>query len=130
MKELSRQYPETVRETRAGTVLVLAIAAVASQPVSARAADEVTVDVYKTKCQACHLADGGSPIKEMNFAEGEWIHGSKLADIVKVIEDGVPGKAMLPFKEQLTKGQIEALAKYVRAFGKKVAAEKGGKGGK
>jgi mono/diheme cytochrome c family protein len=110
--------------------MALAVVALVSQAVSARAADEATLDLYKAKCQACHMAEGNSPIKEMNFADGEWIHGSKLADVIKVIEEGVPGKAMLPFKEQLTKEQIEGLAKYVRTFDKKLAAEKGGKGEK
>ncbi len=116
------------RPARTGLVLALATLACAAAP--ARAADDATLQLYKTKCQACHLADGNSPIKEMNFADGEWIHGSKLADVVKVIEEGVPGKAMLPFKEQLSKEEIEALAKYVRTFDKKLAAEKGAKGGK
>lgn len=130
MNESSRQKRGNGRARAAGTLLALAVAAVVSRPVSARAADEATLDLYKAKCQACHMAEGNSPIKEMNFADGEWIHGSKLADVVKVIEEGVPGKAMLPFREQLTKEQIEGLAKYVRTFDKKLAAEKGGKGGK
>jgi len=130
LNESSRQKRGNGRARAAGTLLALAVAAVVSRPVSARAADEATLDLYKAKCQACHMAEGNSPIKEMNFADGEWIHGSKLADVVKVIEEGVPGKAMLPFREQLTKEQIEGLAKYVRTFDKKLAAEKGGKGGK
>jgi mono/diheme cytochrome c family protein len=130
LNESSRQKRGNGRTTAAGTLLALAVAAVVSRPVPARAADEATLDLYKAKCQACHMAEGNSPIKEMNFADGEWIHGSKLADVIKVIEDGVPGKAMLPFREQLTKEQIEGLAKYVRTFDKKLAAEKGGKGGK
>ena len=134
MKELGRPYPTIFRDRQGRTVLVLALAAAIGIVASARAADaaadEATLQIYKTKCQACHLADGNSPVKEMNFTDGEWIHGSKLADVVKVIEEGVPGKAMLPFKEQLSKEEIEALAKYVRTFDKKLAAEKGAKGGK
>jgi mono/diheme cytochrome c family protein len=130
LKESSRQHRGHGRTRPTGILLFLAIAAVVSWPVSARAADEATLDLYKAKCQACHMAEGNSPIKEMNFADGVWIHGSKLADVIKVIEEGVPGKAMLPFKEQLTKEQIEGLAKYVRTFDKKLAAEKGGKGEK
>ena len=36
-------------------------------------------------------------------------------EIAKTIREGVEGTAMQPFKDQLTKDQIEALAKYVRA---------------
>lgn len=112
------------------TGLAFALATLTCAAAPARAADDATLQLYKTKCQACHLAEGNSPIKEMNFADGEWIHGSKVADVIKVIEEGVPGKAMLPFKEHLSKEEIEALAKYVRTFDKKLAGEKGAKGGK
>lgn len=89
---------------------------------------EATLEVYKTKCLACHLADGNSPIPEMNFANGNWKHGTKVADMVKVIAEGVPGTAMLGFKEQLSAAEIEALARYIRSFDKKLKPEKAGKG--
>jgi mono/diheme cytochrome c family protein len=91
---------------------------------------EAVQELYKTKCQACHLADGNAPQKEMNFADQEWQHGSRLADIKKVIEEGVPGKPMLPFKAQLSAEEIDALARYVRAFDKTLKPEKPGPPGK
>jgi mono/diheme cytochrome c family protein len=105
----------------AASALLLAALAV-SPAVSAE--DEATLELYKTKCQACHLADGNAPMKEMNFADGEWKHGSKVADIVKVIEEGAPGTAMLSFKAQLTPEEIDALARYVRTFDKTLKPEK------
>ena len=54
----------------------------------------------------------------MNFADGKWVHGSKLAEVAKVISEGVAGTAMLPFKAQLSPEQVAALAAYVRAFDK------------
>jgi len=89
--------------------------------------DAATRDLYKAKCQICHMVDGNSPIQPMNFADGIWLHGDKIADHAKVIENGVPGKAMRAFKDELTKEQILALAKYVHAFEKKPAAPKSGK---
>jgi mono/diheme cytochrome c family protein len=134
LRKQRRQHAASLGRKLFGAGLVLALATLAAKVPPARAAgsavDEATLELYKTKCQPCHLADGNSPIKEMNFADGEWIHGSKLTDVVKVIEEGVPGKAMLPFKEKLTKEEIEGLAKYVRTFDKKLAVEKGAKGGK
>ena len=62
------------------------------------------------------MADGNSPIEDMNFADGKWKHGSKVAEVAKVITEGAPGTAMLPFKEQLTEAEIAALAAYVRTF--------------
>ena len=99
------------------------LAALVSSPV-ASAQDEATLDLYKTKCQACHLADGNAPMKEMNFVDGEWKHGSKVAEISKVIEEGSPGTAMLSFKAQLSPEEIDALARYVRAFDKALKPEK------
>lgn len=112
-------------------LVLLSVALVSATPVgAAETADEATVQLYKAKCQACHMADGNAQIPEMNFTNGNWAHGSKLADVIKVIEEGVPGKAMLGFKTQLTKEQIEALARYVRSFDKKLKPEKGAKGSK
>jgi cytochrome c oxidase cbb3-type subunit III len=89
------------------------------------AADDAAIlEVYKVKCFACHLADGNTPMKEMNLADSEWKHGSKTADIIKVIEEGVPGTAMLSFKAQLTPEEIEGLARYVRSFDKTLKPEK------
>jgi len=84
----------------------------------ARAQTPTTTELYTVRCSACHMLDGKAPIVEMNFADGAWKNGSKLSDVTKVIKEGVAGTAMLPFKEQLSEKEIEALAKYVRAFDK------------
>ena len=110
---------------------ILAIAALL--PAAAAAQEkptEATLELYKTKCLACHLADGNSPVPDMNFVNGNWKHGTKVADLVKVITEGVPGTAMISFKEQLSPEEIEALARYVRSFDKKLKPEKPTKGGK
>jgi mono/diheme cytochrome c family protein len=108
---------------RISLAAALLLAALAAAPASAQ--DEAAIqEVYKTKCFACHLADGNAPMKEMNLADAEWKHGSKLADIVKVIEEGVPATAMLSFKAQLTPEEIQGLARYVRSFDKTLKPEK------
>jgi mono/diheme cytochrome c family protein len=75
-----------------------------------------TAALYKSKCAACHLANGAAKIPSMNFADGVWRHGSSEKQIADVIRNGVKGTAMLPFKSKLTEEQVVALAKYVRAF--------------
>jgi mono/diheme cytochrome c family protein len=102
----------------------LGAALVAAVPVASALDDAAVLELYKTKCFACHLADGNAPMKEMNLADAEWKHGSKLVDIVKVIEEGVPATAMLGFKAQLQPEEIEALARYVRSFDKTLKPEK------
>jgi mono/diheme cytochrome c family protein len=79
---------------------------------------EATLDLYKAKCQQCHMADGNSPLEPLNFADAKWIHGDKIDDLAKIISEGAPGTAMLPFKSLLTPEEIEGLARYVRSFDK------------
>ena len=107
----------------------LLVAAFSSSPAAALD-DAATLDLYKAKCQACHLADGNAPMKEMNLSDAEWKHGSKVADIIKTIEEGSPGTAMLSFKAQLSPEEIDALARFVRAFDKTLKPEKVVKGKK
>jgi len=111
------------------------VAAVASVPLAgapmAAATDaykpsEATLELYKAKCQQCHMADGNSPLEPLNFADAKWIHGDKVEDLVKVISEGAPGTAMLPFKSLLTPEEIQALARYVRSFDKTPVKESGG----
>jgi mono/diheme cytochrome c family protein len=94
---------------------------------------EATLEVYKAKCQQCHMADGNSPLEPLNFADRTWKHGSTVKEIAKVISDGVPGTAMLPFKGQVPDEEIEPLARYVRSFDKtplKAAPKTASKAGK
>jgi mono/diheme cytochrome c family protein len=95
-------------------ILLLAslLAVAGAGPAKARPAAEV----YKTYCQACHMADGNSVLEPMNFADGVWKHGSTPENVAGVIANGVPGSAMLPFKAKLKPSEVRALAEYVRAF--------------
>lgn len=87
---------------------------------------EATLDLYKAKCQQCHMADGNSPLEPLNFVDGKWVHGDKVEDIAKIVSEGAPGTAMLPFKSQLTPEEIQALARYVRSFDKTPLKATGG----
>ena len=77
--------------------------------------------LYEAKCQACHLADGNSQLMpNMSFADGVWVHGATVKEVTTTITNGVPGTAMVAFKEQLSAAEIAALAKFVRKFDKKL----------
>jgi mono/diheme cytochrome c family protein len=89
---------------------------------AAKAADAKAEEIYKQKCIVCHAADGNSPLPNMSFADGVWKHGSSVKEVVKTINDGVPGTAMMPFKGQFSAQEIQALARYVRKFDPKLAA--------
>jgi len=109
-------------------IAVACVAAALTAAASARndgsTPSEATLDLYRSKCQPCHLADGNSALEPMNFSDGKWTHGSKPADVAKVITEGVPTTAMLPFKAQLTPAEIADLAAYVRSFDKSLKATK------
>jgi len=91
-----------------------AAAAQAPRPTSTRPAPEL----YKANCVMCHMPDGNAAIPQMNFADGKWAHGTTPKQLAKVIADGVPGTAMMAFKERFSDQEILALGKYVLTFDK------------
>lgn len=104
--------------------LVLYLSVAAPPKVRAQDVDPAVLALYKGKCQPCHMADGNSKVKNLNFADGEWKNGSSVKEIAKIIADGVPGNtAMKPFKDKLKEDEILALAKYVRSFDKNLKPE-------
>lgn len=70
---------------------------------------------FMAYCMACHATDGGGGIGP-NFTDDYYIHGGQLADMIKVITDGVPEKGMVSWKTLLKPNQIEALAFYIRSL--------------
>jgi mono/diheme cytochrome c family protein len=107
--------------SRAGAVAaalsVCGLLALSSQPAAQTPPSaSATATLYKSKCAACHLANGAAKVPSMNFADGVWQHGSSEKQVADVIRNGVKGTAMLPFKSRLTEEQVVSLAKYVRAF--------------
>jgi len=84
-----------------------------------------TATLYRINCQMCHGLNGKAPIATMAFVgRDKWKHGTRSADMVKVITEGVKGTPMLPFKSKLTAAQIKALAKLVRSFDTRLPPEK------
>jgi cytochrome c6 len=80
------------------------------------AADQKTQNLYKSKCQACHGADGkataiGKKLGAKDFQDPDVVKLSE-ADLAKITEDG---KNKMPaYKGKLTDDQINALAKYIK----------------
>jgi cytochrome c oxidase cbb3-type subunit 3 len=103
----------------AGAILVAASTVGAQVPADS---GHSAADLYKTTCQACHMADGNAALEPMNFADGKWRHGSSVKEVATTITNGVAGTAMMPFKTRFSEKEILALAKYVRAFDKSLKA--------
>ena len=112
-------------------LLVLAVASTARSAASPSGTGQKkeadpTKDLYVANCQMCHGVDGSAPVKEMGFVGRKWTTKT-AAEAAKVITEGVPGTAMLPFEGRLTKEQIMALARYVRALDTPAARKKQGR---
>lgn len=91
------------------------------------AAQQKALDNYQTICQPCHGPQGNSPMPTMSLVDREWKQGTSTAEIAKTIAEGIPGTAMLPNKDKLSKEEILELARLVRTFDPKLKPEKGGK---
>lgn len=82
--------------------------------------------VYAANCTLCHGDDGrgqgqaaiGLEPPPADFNDGDWKTGDgSLAAIRNTIENGSPGTAMIGWKGTLTDAEIDAVARYVQAFG-------------
>lgn len=94
---------------------VTVLSASSSSAGSPQDKSDPTRDLYVANCQMCHGVDGRAPLKEMGFVGRVW-KTKTAAEAVKIITNGVPGTAMLPFGGKLTKDQVMALARYVRSL--------------
>ncbi len=100
-----------------GLVTAAAVSGAVVTGASAGGADPVdAAAIYKARCAMCHGPKGDSKLPGMSFTDGVWKHGTDLKSVSAVIKDGVPGTAMLPFKSKLNDAEVEALARFVRAF--------------
>ena len=106
------------------TLSVTSAAALGTRPRYETPQSSDTANLYRINCQMCHGPLGKALIPEMAFVGRKWKHGTKSADMAKIITEGVKGTPMLPFKSKLTAVQIKALARYVRAFDKTLPPEK------
>lgn len=72
--------------------------------------------VYDTSCASCHGDDGrgdtraGKMTKTPDLLEVEWKMGTELAEVVKMLEDGI-GK-MPKYKGKLSDEELKAVSEY------------------
>jgi mono/diheme cytochrome c family protein len=107
-----------------GAAVAVTVAGVSSRAAAkpAAPADAPGADVFKTNCVVCHGADGaGSPTGKALQApdlHADVVQKMTVAEMVTQVSDGKNN--MPPFKNSLTKDQIQAVVTYVRTtFGKK-----------
>lgn len=72
--------------------------------------------VYSTNCVGCHgpeLKGGVGP----DLTDTTWIHGGTMADITKVINEGVPAKGMITWGPILGPEKVAQVAAFVHSSG-------------
>ena len=95
---------------------------------AADAPDQKTGRLWKSKCAACHGADGkgdtdqGKKMKVGNMATAAFQKSKTDDQLKKAILEGVKQEKdgvkqeMDPYKGELTPEQVDALVKYIRAL--------------
>ena len=95
------------------TIMAVLLAVLTS---SAFSAHQKTQDLYKSKCQGCHGADGkataiGKKLGARDFQDPDVAKMSE-SDLLTITTDG---KNKMPaYKGKLTEQQIDALVKYIK----------------
>ena len=68
-------------------------------------------------CATCHVADGrGLTGLGPNMTDDTYVNIKKIEDIPGIIADGVPGKAMTAYRNQLSEQEIWMLSAYVASL--------------
>ena len=109
---------KTIKMQLFATVTAIAVVFVLSLPAHAQNASEA---LYKSKCAACHGADGsgsatGKKMGAHDFTTAD-VQGMSDADLATIITNG---KNKMPaYKGKLTDDQIKGLVAYIRGLAKK-----------
>ncbi len=83
------------------------------------AADSDGAALFKSKCSMCHGADGKgyAAVKTPDFTDAKWQASMTDKKIADTIKNGKPNTMMMPFGNQLSDADIQALVKQIRSFG-------------
>jgi cytochrome c oxidase cbb3-type subunit 3 len=68
--------------------------------------------IFTINCVVCHAAQGQGLVGP-NLTDDWWIHGGTFLEIRKLIEEGVPAKGMITWKNTLRPADIHAAASYI-----------------
>ena len=102
--------------------VAIAIVAVCFLAAAGTAQAQAAADLFKTKCQMCHGADGAGATamgKKLGIHDFHSPEVQKMTD-AQLIETITKGKEKMPaYTGKLTAEQIKELAGYVRELGKK-----------
>lgn len=110
--EYETQMAVAAKEVAEYKAALLASEGPSAEPITGPEAIAAGKGVYQKFCSACHGAQGQGGIGP-NFTDQYWIHGGSMAHIVTVIEEGVPTKGMISWKNQLSGAEIQQVAAFI-----------------
>ncbi|MDW3193908.1 MAG: cbb3-type cytochrome c oxidase N-terminal domain-containing protein [Cytophagales bacterium] len=112
VEEYETEMAVAAKEVAAYKAAVLAMEGPSEEPVTGPEAIAAGKVVYQKFCSACHGAQGQGGIGP-NFVDQYWIHGGSMANIITTIEEGVPTKGMIAWKNQLSGAEIQQVAAFI-----------------
>jgi cytochrome c oxidase cbb3-type subunit 3 len=115
------QTGEYAAEVAAALVKWPAPHPVAPSPSAGGTADDPVLvaagkEVFATSCVGCHGATATGGVGP-NLTDATWIHGGKLGDITKVVNEGVPAKGMITWGPILGPEKVAQVSSYVHGLG-------------
>lgn len=83
--------------------------------------------LFKMNCASCHGANGdlvGGLANARNLIDGQWKSGGGHIALFKVLQNGLPGTAMVSFKAQLKPYERWALVNFIDSITKNKSKDK------
>jgi len=113
----AERYEKEVARAEHRIAMMRARQAETSGPVAYEVSTEASVlemgaATYKKHCSVCHGA-AGQGLVGPNLTDDYWVHGGDYVDTIKVIQEGVVAKGMVPWKRTLRGAQIQEVASYI-----------------
>ena len=111
-EEYLQEVAVAKKEVAAYKAAMLAQATPEEVPVTGPDAIAAGKKTYQKFCSTCHGSKGEGGIGP-NFVDQYWMHGGSMADIIATIEEGVPTKGMISWKNQLSGAEIKQVAAFI-----------------
>lgn len=110
--EIFEAYTARGGKLPAGVAASEAEVAAISEPITDASILSRAKDLFGQHCATCH-GDAGQGGIGPNLTDEYWLHGAKIANVVRVIQKGVPAKGMIAWEKTLSSDEINAVASYV-----------------
>ncbi|MCF7797808.1 MAG: c-type cytochrome [Lentisphaeria bacterium] len=119
LEKLASAFPELYTRFEAGETGSGADKAEPEEPELEALTDDASLaagkEIYDLNCVPCHGKFGEGGIGP-NLTDDYWINGGRYADIIHIINVGVPAKGMIAWDRTLKPQQIQEVASYIETL--------------